>query len=273
MAPSGALQDYNRAVVVGDKSTFGKGTVQQPVSIAQFLNIFQDSSRAGQLKVTIQKFYRVAGSSTQLEGVEPDIVLPSTLDSIEIGERYLDHALEHDRIAPAERFKPGNRSDLHVAELQVNAENRIGKSVDFGYIREDVARRKKEIDENKLSLNKAEREAEIEENYERNKKRKQEMRERFAKMEEADAKVFEFYRLGLDDIDREMLEKVDLEKDKEKHMRIAKEKLDDLDDNPDYPSGMDPTKRESLNIIRDLIKLKAEEAKLAKVPEEAALPN
>jgi carboxyl-terminal processing protease len=88
---AGALQDFNRAVVVGDSSTFGKGTVQQPMDIGRMLPLFAARNRAGFLKVTIQKFYRPSGSSTQMEGVKSDVVLPSLMDALEMGEAFLDH--------------------------------------------------------------------------------------------------------------------------------------------------------------------------------------
>jgi len=82
---AGALQDYNRAVIVGSSSTFGKGTVQQAMEIARFLPFNAvGRDRAGFLKPTIRKFYRVAGSSTQNKGVESDIVLPNLFDSLEM---------------------------------------------------------------------------------------------------------------------------------------------------------------------------------------------
>ncbi len=77
-----ALQDYGRAIIVGDESTFGKGTVQTMLEIGKFIPFLgSDPSDAGALKLTIQKFYRIAGGSTQLHGVLSDIRLPSPLRS------------------------------------------------------------------------------------------------------------------------------------------------------------------------------------------------
>src|SRR6266550_4174499 len=82
-----ALQDYGRAVIVGDTSTFGKGTVQTLLELGRFIPLLGGSSNdAGALKLTVQKFYRVAGGSTQLHGVSSDVVLPSLSDNSEIGE-------------------------------------------------------------------------------------------------------------------------------------------------------------------------------------------
>ncbi len=85
-----ALQDYGRAVIVGDQSTHGKGTVQTLIPLDQQMPIgFPSDPGAGNLKITVQKFYRVAGGSTQQKGVVPDIVLPSVLDALELGETTL----------------------------------------------------------------------------------------------------------------------------------------------------------------------------------------
>src|SRR5688572_2329660 len=94
-----ALQDYNRAVVVGDSSTFGKGTVQTMLEIGRVMPFLGGgSNQAGALKLTIQKFYRVAGGSTQLKGVEPDVKLPSPFDHPEIGESAMKNPMPYDTV-------------------------------------------------------------------------------------------------------------------------------------------------------------------------------
>ena len=101
-----ALQDYGRAVIVGSKSTFGKGTVQTFVPLEGGMSeVFPRGY--GQLKVTIQKFYRINGGTTQLKGVEPDVVLPDVYDGIEQGEKEMDFHLAYDKI-PAADYKPFN---------------------------------------------------------------------------------------------------------------------------------------------------------------------
>ena len=85
---AGALQDYGRAVIVGDKNTFGKGTVQTLLEVGRFMSPFGlKMAEAGALKLTIQKFYRPSGQSTQLKGVESDIVLPSRYAHLEAWAR------------------------------------------------------------------------------------------------------------------------------------------------------------------------------------------
>src|SRR3954468_6670369 len=99
-----ALQDYGRAVVVGDKQTFGKGTVQTILEIGRFTSFLGSRSQEdGALKLTIQKFYRVAGGSTQLHGVASDIVLPTLSDLPEFGEGALKNCLPYDEV-PKARF-------------------------------------------------------------------------------------------------------------------------------------------------------------------------
>ena len=250
---AGALQDYNRAVIVGDSSTFGKGTVQQPMEIGRYFRFFEDNSRAGYLKTTIQKFYRVSGSSTQKLGVEPDIVLPSLTDALEIGEAYLKHPLDHDLIRKAPDFSPLERKDLFMDSLKKENEVRVKNARDFQYIVEDVKRTKERIRANAVSLNRTKREAELAESEKRRKERNAERRKRFAEMEIEDRKKFKFFRLTLDNLKAEKLPEVDREKDAEAFMRRAKDKEDALDDTPLWPSGLDPVKREALAIVGDLV--------------------
>src|SRR6187399_1299345 len=97
-----ALQDYGRAVIVGDQNTFGKGTVQTILPIARFASLLGSGSQEdGALKLTIQKFYRVAGGSTQLNGVASDITLPSLTDLPEFGEGSLKNCLTYDQVPKA----------------------------------------------------------------------------------------------------------------------------------------------------------------------------
>ena len=250
---AGALQDYNRAVVVGDSSTFGKGTVQQPMEISKMMPFMADARRAGVLKPTIQKFYRVAGSTTQLKGVESDIVLPSLLDAFEIGEKHLDHALPHDNIRRAPGFRELNRGNLFLPVLKEKSTRRVASSQDFKYVMEDAKRMVDRREKNVISLNKEKRKKEIVEADERKKQRNVERRKRFAEQAKKDQKLFRFYRLNLEDVKRDKLVEIDRDKDKELHMRQAKDDLKDLDDTPEWPSGLDPVKREGIHILADLV--------------------
>jgi carboxyl-terminal processing protease len=253
---AGALQDFNRAVVVGDSSTFGKGTVQQPMDIGRMLPLFAARNRAGFLKVTIQKFYRPSGSSTQMDGVVPQVVIPSLSDALEIGEAYLDHPLPHDRIRPAPDFKPLAPEGLFIPRLNELSRNRINACKDFTYLIEDVTKGKNRIKANQLSLNKAAREKELEESDALQKARNVERRERFTKMGEEDAKTMVFYKLRLEDLETNgELKSYDPAAENVEFMRRAKDATADLDETPKWPSGIDPLKRESLAVLKDLVDL------------------
>lgn len=95
-----AMQDYKRAIIIGSKQTYGKGTVQNLVDLNQWLRN-NDMGDMGALKITSQKFYRINGGSTQLEGVKSDVVMPDRYSYIDIGEKDYDNPLPYDKIAPA----------------------------------------------------------------------------------------------------------------------------------------------------------------------------
>jgi carboxyl-terminal processing protease len=260
---AGALQDFNRAVVVGDSSTFGKGTVQQPMDIGRMLPLFAVRNRAGFLKVTIQKFYRPSGSSTQNEGVLSDIAVPSIADALEIGEAFLDHSLPHDRIRKAPDFKPLDSASLFLPELKKLSQDRINSCQDFSYIIEDVMMAKERIQANVQSLNKAERKNELAESDARQKARNSERRERFAKIQEQDAGKLSFFKITLEDLEKGAdLKPHDPADESDPNMRRAKDDAEDLDETPKWPTGLDPVKRESLMVLRDLVEL-AESARVA----------
>lgn len=253
---AGALQDYNRAVVVGDTSTFGKGTVQQPIDIGRMLPLFAEREKAGYLKVTIQKFYRPSGSSTQKEGVVPNIVLPSIMDALDVGEAYLDNALPHDRIRPAADFRALDELALFLPKLKELSRERVGACGDFSYVIEDIMKTKERVKANKVSLNKAEREKELAEADAQRKERNTERRVRYDKLAEDDAKNFVFYKITLDDLEKdEDLKSYDPSKEEESNMRRAVDETESLDDTPKWASSLNAEKREALYIIKDLVEL------------------
>ncbi len=173
---AGALQDYGRALVVGDASTHGKGTVQSLLQLAPIMrnNGLFMTNNPGALKVTIRKFYRASGASTQLKGVTPDIILPSVNNYIEVGEASLENPLEWDTI-PAASYEKVNRVAPFLAGLKKNSDQRIAKDPDFGYIRGDIERFRKAQAEKSVSLNEAARLKEKKENDDRSKSRKKEL--------------------------------------------------------------------------------------------------
>ena len=168
-----ALQDYGRAIIVGDQSTFGKGTVQQIFDIDPMLPVqHHDATGTGALKLTIQKFYRVSGGSTQSHGVTPDIVLPSLLDVAKIGENYLPHYLPYDEVPPI-KIDRWSRSVPPVDVLRRLAAARVARDPEFRYIIDDTERLKAKTEEKTVSLNEAQRLAEKLANEQRADQRKQ----------------------------------------------------------------------------------------------------
>ncbi|MCH8829478.1 MAG: carboxy terminal-processing peptidase [Planctomycetes bacterium] len=98
---AGVIKDYKRGIIVGDKSTHGKGTVQNVMTVGRQMFRFLKPSKRGALKLTIQQFFRVNGDSTQNRGVESDVVLPSLFDHMDLGESFLENALKFSRVPPA----------------------------------------------------------------------------------------------------------------------------------------------------------------------------
>ncbi len=150
-----ALQDYGRAIIVGDQSTHGKGTVQTLIPLEQQMPI-GFSGDPGNLKMTVQKFYRVAGGSTQKKGVIPDIVLPSVLDALELGETTLPYYLDYDEVPPVP-FRYLDLVSPYISELKSKSSVRVAASPDFNYVRQDIAYFKKKIDDSTVSLSEAAR--------------------------------------------------------------------------------------------------------------------
>lgn len=180
-----ALQDYGRALIAGDQSTHGKGTVQTIYRLKHFLpqSLVADP---GEVKFTVSKFYRIAGTTTQKIGVTPDITLPSVFDYMELGESTLPNCLPADNTTPLEY----NRFDYvrpFVAQLQKNSSVRITRDPEFAYVLEDIARLKQQQADKNVSLNETKRLKEIDEQKAREESRKKER----AKRKPANEKVFE----------------------------------------------------------------------------------
>lgn len=156
---AGALQDYGRALIIGDKSTHGKGTVQSLLSLDPILrdNGIKTPYDPGALKITIRKFYRASGSSTQLKGVVPDLVLPSVNNyAEEVGEAALKNPLDWDEVAPA-HYERLNLVQPYLAELKSLSNHRVQTEKDFDYVRQDIEQYKKLIADKSVSLNEQER--------------------------------------------------------------------------------------------------------------------
>ncbi len=145
-----ALQDYNRAIIIGSKQTYGKGTVQNVLSLNQFIS-GNTYGELGFIKLTTDKFYRISGGSTQLEGVKSDIVLPNRYSYVDIGERDLENPLSWDQINSA-KYSPLNKQLYYDKSLE-NSKNRILKNEYFNIINEQAKWVKEQQDDNIVSLN------------------------------------------------------------------------------------------------------------------------
>jgi carboxyl-terminal processing protease len=146
-----ALQDYGRAVVVGGKSTFGKGTVQRFYNLNRELRGVSSEGPLGDLKLTVQKFYRINGGSTQLKGVTPDIILPDRFSYIETGEKELDYPMPWTEL-PAVAYKQ-DIVDLSPIELiKRQSAERIARSEEFKLVDENARRIQHMRDQSKLPL-------------------------------------------------------------------------------------------------------------------------
>ena len=149
---AGALQDYQRAVIVGSNSTFGKGTVQRMVDIDRAVRGKFDIKPLGNIKMTTQKFYRIDGGSVQLKGVEPDVVLPYSYDFMKIGERENEHAMEWTSINPVEFYQDSYIIN-NVEDINQRSKERIMKNETFNLIKENAKRLEKIRSASLVSLN------------------------------------------------------------------------------------------------------------------------
>jgi carboxyl-terminal processing protease len=260
-----ALQDYGRAVIVGDTSTFGKGTVQTILEIGRFTSLLgSHSSEDGALKLTIQKFYRVAGGSTQLHGVTSDIVLPTLTDLPEYGESALKNALPYDTVPAAKYTKWSDSHQLFLDELKARSAARVAADPEFHYVMEDMERLRKKIDDNRITLNEEVRKKELSDEKARKEERS---KERLARSTEEPS----IYRLTLETVDNPKLQlimypgKLAEAKKTGDVTKVAPEAAPDADDAADdsdldtsddtKPAAIDPERDETLNILTDLVQL------------------
>jgi C-terminal peptidase prc len=178
---AGALQDYGRALIVGDSSTHGKGTVQSVNQLRPFMQLVDRSltNDPGALKLTIKKFYRPSGVSTQLKGVVPDIILPSVAnESKDIGEGALDNALPQGDPIPSAKYDHFNLVEPYLPELRKRSAERLAADKEYTYVREDIERFKKQQADKTISLNEQVRLKDNDELEARNKARDEERRSR-----------------------------------------------------------------------------------------------
>jgi carboxyl-terminal processing protease len=147
-----ALQDYNRAVIVGSTQTFGKGTVQRFIDMDRTITGRADIKPLGTVKLTMQKFYRVNGGSTQLRGVVPDIILPDSRSLLETGERQQTGPLPWTEIDPAEYGQDVYQIPF-METLRERSNNRVADNPVFMKIIDNAKRFKRQRDQDTYPLN------------------------------------------------------------------------------------------------------------------------
>ena len=252
---AGAMKDYGRAVIVGDETTFGKGTVQVPRSLADYMPYVAAREGCGMIKVTTQKFYRINGASTQLKGVESDIVLPSVTAGLQLGESEQDYVMPYDSIPAARNYVQNPHLSRILPRLREMSAARVAADRDLQNFVWYANYRRNLVTENNLSLNKMTRLQQSEELRNYKKAYDTDRKVRYVEMAKDDAEHLTVLRLNLDDVERPTLEPATKE-DKNKFIKEAKDPEDELDDTPDYPSTLDPVLREALYIVRDVINLR-----------------
>ena len=242
-----AMQDYGRALIVGDSSTFGKGTVQTMIGLGRSMPSFGLSSAAGALKLTVQKFYRVTGGSTQLRGVVSDVKLPSVVDNAEYGESALNYPLAYDHIEPVPIDLAGNRKELFKHALRERSASRVRHDPQFQDIAKDVQRLNERLKNNRLSLNETIRRTEVA------KDTKQREKEEAERRNAADhSKTYELNLAYVNKPYLPLLEKTPATaKPTPRNDNPIDAALDEDEENNLDESG--PAKREALNILSDII--------------------
>ena len=152
---AGALQDYGRALVVGDSGTHGKGTVQMVIDLGDRVQV-NPPLKLGALKLTIQQFYRVNGDSTQNRGVTPDLVLPSITEYLTTGEKELDNAVAFSHVNPVEHDELNLVPAELKAILKTRSTERVKNSAEFDKLMKQVAQLKARRDRKSIPLNEQE---------------------------------------------------------------------------------------------------------------------
>jgi carboxyl-terminal processing protease len=251
-----AMQDYGRALIVGDSSTFGKGTVQTLLRLGRFMPMLENHANdAGALKLTVQKFYRVAGGSTQLRGVVSDVRLPSVTDDNEFGESALQYPLAYSEVQPARIDVATNQQALFVDELRQRSLNRVSQDPQFQDILDDLRRLDERLNLNRLSLNETIRRDEMAQDEKR--RAKEEADRNKAAAADSHNKTYQLTLSDLDGQSKLVEKRSDLmttpKPTKAKPTRSGDNPVDD-DESTSLTAG-DPGKREALNILSDLIEL------------------
>lgn len=217
-----ALQDYDRAVIVGGEFSHGKGTVQAVVDLDGYVSPMAKSfSPLGALKITIQKFYRVTGGSTQYKGVTPDIILPDQFSHLESGEKFLDYSIPWGEVKPV-KFDRWKNGKYNIKGLKAASFERVKKNDKFQHLMDSIKWYKVQKDKTKRSITAAD--------FEKERKEIREKTDIFKKEQESKS-----------------LNVIDLSASKEK---VQQEKFEEFS----KTLKKDPVIEESMMIMQDMLK-------------------
>ncbi|MGE3610035.1 MAG: carboxy terminal-processing peptidase [Bacteriovoracaceae bacterium] len=220
-----ALQDYGRAVIVGGEFSHGKGTVQAVVDLDGYVSPMAKSfSPLGALKITIQKFYRITGGSTQYKGVTPDIILPDQFSHLESGEKFLEYSIPWGEVKPV-KFDKWRNARYNLKALKAASAGRVKKSEKFKHLMDSIKWYKLQKEKTKRSITAAD--------FERERKEIREKTDVFKKEEES-----------------KNLSVIDLSVTKDK---VQQEKFEDFS----KTLRKDPVIEESMMIMQDMLKSKS----------------
>lgn len=160
---AGAIKDYERGLIIGDTTTHGKGTVQNVMPVSQRLfRLLRPNEDRGALKLTINQFYRVNGRSTQNDGVHSDVVLPSLLDHMDLGESFMDNALKASKVDPIAHDHYGKVNAEIVKAVKELSQKRVAANPEFEKIRKRIANFLERKNRKTVTLNEAKLKAEQE---------------------------------------------------------------------------------------------------------------
>jgi carboxyl-terminal processing protease len=148
-----AMQDYRRAIIIGGEHTFGKGTVQVMLDLDRYLPAEMVRYKPlGAITLTVQKYYRITGASTQYQGVIPDIILPDLYSYLDVGEKSMPYSLPWDTIS-ALSFTPWKNQFRDLTEIKARSRQRLNNSVRFIQIAANISRLKKQHEKTTATLN------------------------------------------------------------------------------------------------------------------------
>ncbi|WP_373550476.1 carboxy terminal-processing peptidase [Haliscomenobacter sp.] len=224
-----ALQDYGRAVIVGSKSTYGKGTVQRVFSLDQAISGYEEFKPLGDIKITLQKFYRINGGSTQLRGVTPDIVLPDSYHYLPVGEREEDYPLNWTEI-PAVSYSQNAYKIKNLEEIKRRSKTRIEQDPGFQKVLSQAKYIEVERKNSAVMLN----------------------IDQFRKDEAAEEKMANDFRSAFKDVVNKGVRNISLDDQK---MKASPDNEKALARNKDFMEGVskDIYIRETLRIMHDMI--------------------